>query len=303
MQSFFTSRRRSPQAPANARRVSLCLEPLENRDCPAVSGGGGSTPPSLTFSASILAGNTVHLSGGVTDDHPNMTYVQFSGVISGSAQPNSAGQYDAFIDGSALGTIIAQAHDMLMNSSPTVDATITSNAPTITLNRSYGANGSVILWGHVTDEDAAGHTVTFTGAVLGTATTNNNGDFSLTTIYWSLGDVSASTTDCWGQTSNTATATLANAAPVITSFQAIHTSLNIWTFQGSVTDEYAPGLTVRFDGNLPSLRGQTTTVGADGRFYLTIRLQDNEDGTARAQTTDWRSLDSNEALSFVFRGY
>ncbi len=270
-------------------RYRLFLEPLERRDCPAA--------PTLTFSASILANNTVHLTGSVTTTDLNMSYVQFSGVISGSAQPNSAGQYDAFIDGSTLGTITAQAHHMINGDSSPVDATITSSAPTLTLTRSY-SGGAVTLSGHVTDEDAAGHNVTFTGTVSGSATTDNNGDFTYTTSNWSSGNVSATTTDCWGLQSNTATVTLVNQAPVISNFRAIQGAENSWTFRGQVTDEAPAGLTVTLHSTtIAAVNNQTVTVGIDGSFSTTLQLPAGSSGSVTAQTWDNLNQASNLATT------
>src|SRR5207249_3197967 len=94
-------------------------------------------------------------------------------------------------------------------------ATITSNAPSLTLNASrQGINGAITLSGRVTDESAAGLTVIFRGAVTATALTDNNGNYSLTTTSWRPGNVTVQTADAWGLPSNTPSATLTNTAPV-----------------------------------------------------------------------------------------
>ena len=86
--------------------------------------------------------------------------------------------------------------------------------------------------------------------------------------------------------------------PVISNFVGVNGSFNTWTFQGQVTTPNAAGLVIQF-GGLTSLQGQTTTVGADGWFYLTIDLQAGESGTATAQTTDAAGTTSNLALAFI----
>src|SRR5205807_997738 len=87
-------------------------------------------------------------------------------------------------------------------------------------------------------------------------------------------------------------------APVISNFAAVSAAPNVWTFQGQVTDESTPALTVSF-GGLPSLGARMVTVNSNGWFSLTVELQDGEDGTATAQTTNSFGLDSNVAETLV----
>jgi hypothetical protein len=245
----------------------------------------------------------VHLTGTVTDEAPATVAVRFSGVVSDSTTARSDGSYDLVTLGSTLGTIFAQAQDQEGLVSAELQATISSDVPQLTLDRAYGPGGTVTLSGHVTDEDPIGRTVTFSGAVSGTATTNQNGDYSLTTQGWGLGDVQAVTTDPWHQQSDQPAVNLANAAPVITDFTATEGADRVWRFRGHVSDEYAPGLRVRLDG-LPSLNktGYTeVTVGSDGWFECCVQLGQGEQGTVRAWTTDWRGLASNTAATAVWQ--
>ena len=57
-------------------------------------------------------------------------------------------------------------------------------------------------------------------------------------------------------------------------------------------------MTVTF-GGLPTLVGTTVNTAADGSFTLTIKLQDGENGTATAQTTDVWGQASNVAMACV----
>src|SRR5262249_16010087 len=150
------------------------------------------------------------------------------------------------------------------------------------------------LSGHLTDENAAGTIIAFSGAINAIATTDSNGDYSFTTTDWSLGDVTASATDVWGQSSNKPKATVTASGPVISNFQAIHVTLNRWTFQRQLTQGNAETLVVQL-GGVASLQGRTVTVDADGWFCLTIDLQDGEQGTATARTTDSSGVGSNLA--------
>jgi hypothetical protein len=101
-----------------------------------------------------------------------------------------------------------------------------------------------------------------------------------------------------GQTASALTQPTAHSAPVISNFTATQGSNNVWTFTGLVTDDSPAGLTVNF-GGLPSLQDKTATVGADGRFSLTVALAQGESGEATAQVTDWWGLTSNLAWVMV----
>ena len=131
-----------------------------------------------------------------------------------------------------------------------------------------------------------------------TALTDNNGNYSLTTTSWRPGNVTAQTADAWGLPSNTPSATLTNAAPVISNFTAFPSSGGYWTFRGQVTDEYAPGETVQLSG-IPTLNGTrgytTVTVGSNGWFEYSVQLTAQDHGCVSAQAIDWRGLTSDVA--------
>ena len=293
MLRLFRRPRNQPQAAARPRRVSLALEALEERYCPAAPA------PQITLTAQPLnSGRLVELAGTVTDSDPATVTITFSGVVSASTTANAAGNYDCTVQASGLGTVSAVGSDTLGLTSNTAQATISSAAPSLTLALAYGSQRSITLSGRVTDAQAGACTVQFTGVATGSTTTNADGTYSLTVNASQLGTVQARVQDTGGQTSAAAHVTVTSAAPSITHFQAIRGALNVWTFQGQVTDESAPGLTVRF-GGLPSLVGRTVTVDSTGWFHLTIELQDGEQGTASAQTTDWWGLNSNLALTDV----
>jgi hypothetical protein len=272
--------------------VSLSLESLEERYCPA-------TPPQITLTVQPLnSGRMVQLSGTVVDDAPASVSITFSGVVSASATASASGAFSCTAQASGLGTVSAVGSDTFGLKSDTAQATVTNSAPSLTLSVAYGTQRNVTLSGRVTDAQAGACTVQFTGVATGSTTTNADGTYSLTVSASQLGTVQATAQNPWAQVSSPAQVTLTSAPPSITNFQAIRGALNVWTFQGRVTDASAPGLVVRF-GGLPSLAGQTTTVGSDGWFYFTVRLQDGEQGTASAQTTNWWGLDSNLALADV----
>src|SRR4051794_11685868 len=96
------------------RRVSLTLEQLEVRDCPAA--------PQITLAAVVQTGHQVELTGKVTDETPAGVMVNFSGAVTGSTRTDAAGYYRYVTSSASLGTVMAQAFDMkemLMSNMPT----------------------------------------------------------------------------------------------------------------------------------------------------------------------------------------
>jgi hypothetical protein len=260
------------------RRSRPTLELLEARDCPA--------SPTINLTAVVRPGHLVELSGSVTDDNPAGVMVTFSGVVSGTTFPDASGHFDYTTPGGSLGLAYAVGVDQQNQSTNTAQAAVWTAAPTMTLSLSYGTQHTVTLSGQVTDIDPGGRTVTFTGVVSASVTTNADGTFSWTGAASQLGTVQATTTDLWSQTSNPVQVTVSNPTPVINNFTGSQGLNRYWTFSGSVTDNHPAGLTVQL-GGIPALKGKTATVRADGTFSITVQLAVGEEGTATADVTDW----------------
>ncbi len=172
-------------------------------------------------------------------------------------------------------------------------------APTLTLNLTWGANRSVTFSGTVTDANStvAGLTVVFSS--------NADGTFQVTVTALTLGVVSAQVTDELDMESNVAQVTLSNTTPVIKGFHGSEGAGNVWTFSGSVTDNYAPGMTVTL-GGIASLNWETgvnVTVKADGTFSYTLRLNGTmtDNGVVWADTTDWWGATAKEVSWNVYQ--
>jgi len=171
-------------------------------------------------------------------------------------------------------------------------------APFISYTHSPAGLHNFLITGHVYDDQPGGLTVQFSGAYSGLTVTGRLGDFCMVIQPKQLGSLFAHVTDGEGLSSEAVQDVLTSAAPTISNFTATHLLGNCWTFSGVVTDELPGGLVVQL-GGLPSLEGVATTVGSDGTFSVTVELQQGEEGTATAQTTDWWGQDSNEALCLV----
>jgi hypothetical protein len=280
--SFLRSEK-SKKAPCSYR---LRVDELEERYCPSAA--------HLTLTAVVLPGHEVQLTGTVTGDQVAGYNVMINGAVSVQATTDSNGNYSVTTSQASLGSIYAVGMNQALQSTDTAYASIAVTAPALTMSLSYGSQNHVTLNGTLTDIDAGSRTISISGVAGGTATTDSSGNFSLATTATALGDIYATETDLWSQVSNTAKVTATDNHPVIADFAAINVSDNVWTFQGSVSDENAEGLVVRF-GGLMSLSGQTATVQADGTFSYTCTLTGMDTGTATAITTDWWGQDSNQA--------
>ena len=270
-------------------RPPLWIEQLEDRCCPA-------GPPALTLSldASVLSGHQVLLSGSVSGTNNANVNVTFSGAVNGTATTDASGNFSFTTTSADQGAVYAVGVDMNQQSTNTAEADIAVAAPTVTLSIASIYDNLVTLQGHVEDIDENALAVTLGGTASGTCACDSNGDFTMTVQPSALGDITAITTDLWGQSSNTGDVTLTSNAPLINNFAAIHGSGTTWTLQGSVDVQDPEGLTVTF-GGLPSLSGVTASVQGDGTFSATVTLQADESGTATAQTTDWWGQQSNLA--------
>jgi hypothetical protein len=170
--------------------------------------------------------------------------------------------------------------------------TVHNVAPTLEMSIAYECERWVTLSGRILDADAAGLTVTFTGKVNASTTTDANGNFSLTAEASALGQIFASTMDMGGLASNIAQVTVTNEAPRIVQFEALFVVGNIWSIRGRVEDESPAGLIITF-GGLPSLNGRTAVVQADGTFYVSWEINANESGAVTGVVTDWWGLQGN----------
>ncbi len=250
--------------------------------------------PTLTLALTPGPQRTVTLSGQVMDATPGGLTVAFSGVASGSVVTSADGSFSTTLTATGLGAIQATTQDGWGLASNTAQVMVASAAPSLTLGLAYGSQRTVTLSGQVTDDAPGGLTVAFSGVASGSVVTNADGSFSTTLDVSGLGAIQAATQDDWGLASNTAQVTVSRAGPTITNFQATEGTDRVWTFQGQVADDDPAGLVVSF-GGFVSLSGQTTTVGSDGSFALSVPLQAGQVGTATAQTTDWWGLVSNVA--------
>jgi hypothetical protein len=157
--------------------------------------------PSLTLSAAYGTGRTVTLSGQVTDDDPGGLTVTLSGEVNTTVTTASDGTFSVTTDADGLGDVSATTQDVWGQNSDPATVTLASHAPVISdfqVALSATSN-TVTLSGQVTAEDAGSLVVTLGGQVSTTVAVAADGTFRATVDATGLGDVTASTTDPWGQ--------------------------------------------------------------------------------------------------------
>lgn len=294
MFSLFREKRSRHRAGRLRNEMRLTLEALETRWCP-------SSPPTLTLQATVLPNHQVQLSGSVTDSNASGVAIAFSGAVQASTTTGSDGDYSYITSNASLGNVTAVATDQNNLSSAPVTATIVVTPPSVTASVTCSSNSkSVTVSGQVSDIDQGSLTVTISGIVNGTVATSSNGSYTFTAQASGLGNVSASTSDEWGQASNTATAAASCPAPTISNFSAVQSSPGYWTFTGQVNAPNPGNLTVVLGG---VASGHSCTTAANGSFSITLQLTIITAGEATAQTTDIWGQQSNVAYCWCSNVY
>jgi hypothetical protein len=149
----------------------------------------------------------------------------------------------------------------------------------------YDPHREITISGLLTNTSGplANHTIDLTGVVNGRATTNAQGNYSVTLAVSRLGEISAFSAD--GQ-SNSVQATLTSQVPTISNFEAVCEGGGIWMFTGTVTGAPTQGEVVNF-GNISALKGRSVTVNPDETFSFFCTVSGGQGGVATAQAVDW----------------
>jgi hypothetical protein len=143
------------------------------------------------------------------------------------------------------------------------------------------------LSGSLSENNPVNATVTFSGAVSGTTTTDSYGNFSYSTTNAVLGTVTAAAVDQLGQRYSTQ-ASLQVAAPVISltlTYGPRHTA----TLSGKVNDIDPGGRTVTITG----VASGSVTTNSDGTYSVTTTV--SALGSIQASTVDLWGQNSNVA--------
>ncbi len=261
-------------------------------------------PPSVdSLAVTYGTGTEVTITGQVTDETPGGLPVDFYGSVYGTAVTDTSGYFSLHVpDGSAsLGYVDVSVYDAWGR--PAYDTTeITSDEPVIdSLGVAYGYHTEVAIAGHVTDEDPDGLTVYFSGAVEGSAVTDSNGDFTIQVAdgIASLGEVTVSVSDAWGQGAYDYAMIEGDDPPEIISFTTAVSGTGLLSVEGTVLDEDPVGLTVTitFLGN-----EYEVTTDSNGEFAWEMQLEEGEEDWLTAIASDWWTVESEAEGDYVSYG-
>lgn len=245
----------------------------------------------------------VFVSGAVSANAPDGLTVTFSGSAglgATSATTDSNGNFGLLTTAKQLGEITATVTDVWGITSSPLTTGIMCNPPEITnlMVEATGQGKQVIVSGSVSASAPAGLTVSFSGSAgLGasSATTDSDGNFSVTTSAAQLGEVDATVTDVWGETSPVASTTLSVMPPMIEGFGAVQLQGGEWEFEGTVAGPDAADDTVQLSG----MTSTTATPDASGYFSVIVYLGSNPTGTEYAVATDiWGQQGPQESYSY-----
>ena len=160
--------------------------------------------PSVNLQFAFLGGTAVELYGQVCADNPGGLQVTFSGLVNGSATVNGDGTFSLTANVQNFGSVEACTTDWWGQTSSPAGVDVESDAPYLVVNVVHDSGYQVTVCGTVFSACPQGLTVNIAGVAGGTAVTDADGNFSLTTQASALGYIQASTQDAWGQVSNTA---------------------------------------------------------------------------------------------------
>jgi len=287
---FFSPARRTKR---RAPKTRFSFESLERRHLLS------SAPVIDYVYAMPTDGHTVNVSGHVSDSDPNagLIGVTISGPVAGEVTADSAGNFSLTGTAGSLGIESAVASDggTGLSSAP-FQSPIQDNAPTITgLSVGPAGNGKYVLISGSVDDDGSpeGLTVSFSGVVSGSATTDAYGGFSLYTLASGLGTVTAETSDIWGVAAEPVSAELAVAPPMVQLDDALADPNGMVTITG-----YVFGMDPSSDSvSISGVVNGNVAPDSSGSFILTS--QATGAGTITATATDVWGQSSTSAPANV----
>ncbi len=280
------SGRRSRRVPSHRR---IRFESLERRYCL-------SAPTITAFQIDSVDGNTVTLSGCVSDENPGTVEVDFSGPLSGSTTPNASGNFSYEGDAWWLGEIVAVATDDEQLESAPASVQLTSDAPGFeSVEVVYHEHTSITIMGWVVDEDPCGLQVDFSGVVEGCAFTDVAGYFELYVSEASLGPVNLTVFDTWWLMGETSVEITGDNPPEIEDFSANVGPTGILTVMGTVVDEDPAGLTVIINWRMDYY----VETDSNGDFFWQKELDPYEEGWVHCTAMDWWGLASGTVSDYV----
>lgn len=174
----------------------------------------------------------------------------------------------------------------------------------ISMNVSYNTGKSITISGQLTNHaDPGFQMISIGGVALGTALTDQNGNYSITLEADELGDVTVQAMD---ESTDVEQFTLTDVAIGLYSFTGVEGTNRFWTFTGTASYSRSfDSITILFGGFPVTLDGQSTTTNSSGVFEFVIQLNgDNSDNGfawAKAQSP-WGTLTSPQYYNVLQTG-
>lgn len=248
-------------------------------------------------------GKQVDISGCVSASTASGLTVTFSGstgLATTSVTTDGNGNFDLETTAKNLGDITATVTDVWGVTSSPMTTGIMCMPPEID-NLTVEATGQgkqVTVAGSVSATSPGGLAVSFSGSAglsATSATTDSSGNFSLTTTASQLGEVDATVTDIWGETSSVAASSLSVMPPQIEGFGAIDIGNGEWEFEGTVAGPGPADDSVQLSG----MTSASVTPDSNGNFSVTVYLGDYPSGVEYASATDiWGQSGPQASYSF-----
>jgi hypothetical protein len=276
--------------PANLR-VRPKLEMLEDRTVLTTLGGG--TPAQITYSASILSGRMVSVTGTVIDQRPENCVVTFGGILNHTVTPNPDGSFSFVAEASSRGFITSQVLDdenlVTVALAQYIEGTYSE---IINVEVIEGEDpGMATVNGAVTGDVVEGMPVYFEGAGTGSTFLMANASFSWSTLEIKPGDLRIIFDNIWGNRTDV-NILIRNRPPVVKKLAFRPTVLGgHYEFHGKVLDEEVNSCVVRFSG-IPALEGKTAQVNAEGKYSIIVPIGANDVGMVTVIARDRHGADS-----------
>jgi hypothetical protein len=182
------------------------------------------TEPSLTIFTEVLPGHEVEVYGYLSDNNPADAQVTLTGAISGTTTTDASGFFSYMTTSASLGSVTATATDQDSQTTSPVSASVSTPAPLLTMEITQSNQNTVTIAGKLTSVDASNQTITIAGIGSANVQTDANGYFTATLNVSGVGNLTATTTDAFGQLSNVATATLGQITQGPTLYFTVNTN-------------------------------------------------------------------------------
>jgi hypothetical protein len=241
------------------------------------------------------AGKEVMVSGQANDDFLAGNVIVLSGVVEGAIAVDSMGYFSATLVAAGVGTISAQATDYWGATSSVMETSINVSPPSFTAQAYESGAGRELTISASIYDGLYGDpgTASLSGIASASAAIDSSGQATIICQASGEGDLEVQVTNSWGL-SATQTIYVASQAPTVSNLSAVFLGNDMYQISGSVSDEWAEGLTVQIGG---ALGAHSASVSASGAFEVVVSGPPGLQGNVQAAVIDWWGLHSNDEFT------